>query len=117
MFLVWTAVLLSRRLNARRLRRRGPEEDLRRAHAVGLDDGIFRLIFRRTRLRQAVLLLIAGAAMPTLYLTLEIPKHIVNHAIGSQSGVIRIDDVAFGQVEFLVILCVLYLACLLANGS
>lgn len=115
--LIWGAVLLRRKIKARALRKEAAEDGLHRAHAVGLTDGIFRLILRRTRLRQAALLLIAAAAMPTLYLTLEIPKHIVNHAIGSQSGVIRIDDVAFGQVEFLVILCFLYLACLLANGS
>ena len=115
--LIWGSVLLRRKIKARALRKEAADDGLYRAHAVGLTDGIFRLILRRTRLRQAALLLIAAAAMPTLYLTLEIPKHIVNHAIGSQSGVIRIDDVAFGQVEFLVILCFLYLACLLANGS
>jgi len=54
--------------------------------------------------------------MPTLYLTLEIPKHIVNHAIASASKVIEIDDIAFTQVEFLVVLCFLYLASLLVNG-
>ena len=117
LFSVWAAILLRRRINARKVLCRGSEEDLRRAHAVGLDDGIFRLIFRRTRLRQVVLLLIAATAMPTLYLTLEIPKHIINHAIGSQSGVIRIDDVTLGQLEFLVLLCFLYLASLLANGA
>jgi len=55
--------------------------------------------------------------MPTLYLTLEIPKHIVNHAIASASEIIEIDDTAFTQIEFLVVLCFLYLASLLANGS
>lgn len=67
-FFIWFAVIIRVRVKARRLRDRGPEEDLRRAHAVGLTDGIFKLIFRRTRFRQASLLLIAVAAMPTLYL-------------------------------------------------
>ncbi|HRK68848.1 MAG TPA: hypothetical protein PKY73_14935, partial [Hyphomonas sp.] len=116
-FLVWVAILLPRRMNARRVRLQRPEEDLRRAHAVGLANGIFRLIFHRPRLRQAALLLIAAAAMPTLYLTLEIPKHIINHAIGSESGVIRIGELTFSQLEFLVSLCFLYLVCLLANGA
>lgn len=95
----------------------GPDEDLRRAHAVGLTDGVFRLILRRTRIGQAVLLLVAAAAMPILYVTLEIPKHIVNHAIASQTNIITIDNIAFGQVQFLVMLCLLYLASLLANGA
>lgn len=116
--LVWSAVVLRTRFRARRAGRDAvPSEDLRLAHAVGLTDGIFKLILRRTRLRQALLLAVAAAAMPILYLTLEIPKHIVNHAIASSSGVIEIDRIVFSQVEFLVVLCVLYLASLLANGA
>lgn len=116
--LVWSAVVLRTRFRARQVGRDAvPSEDLCLAHAVGLTDGIFRLILRRTRLRQALLLAVAAAAMPILYLTLEIPKHIVNHAIASSSGVIEIDRIVFSQVEFLVVLCVLYLASLLANGA
>jgi hypothetical protein len=63
---------------------------LDRAHAVGLTDGIFKLILRRTRSRQIVLLLGAAAAMPTLYLTLEIPKNIINHAISAGQKIIEI---------------------------
>ena len=61
-------------------------------HAVGLTDGIFKLILRRTRSRQIVLLLGAAAAMPTLYLTLEIPKHIINHAIGAGRKLLRWEE-------------------------
>jgi ABC-type multidrug transport system fused ATPase/permease subunit len=109
--------VVSARVKARRALSGRLDEDLHRAHAVGLTDGIFKLILWRTRVRQAVLLVVAAAAMPTLYLTLEIPKHIVNHAIASANKVIEIDDIAFTQVEFLAVLCFLYLASLLANGS
>jgi ABC-type multidrug transport system fused ATPase/permease subunit len=115
--LAWVAFAVRKRVRTSRALRGRVDEDLHRAHSVGLTDGIFRLILRRTRIRQAILLLIAATAMPTLYLTLEIPKHIVNHAIASASKVIEIDDIAFTQVEFLVVLCFLYLASLLANGS
>ncbi len=115
--LIWIAFALWARVRVRRALRGSLDEDLHRAHAVGLTDGIFKLILRRTRFRQAILLLVAAAAMPTLYLTLEIPKHIVNHAIASATKVIQIDDIAFTQVQFLVVLCFLYLASLLANGS
>jgi ABC-type multidrug transport system fused ATPase/permease subunit len=115
--LVWVAVALRGRSKGRRtLKVPAGEELLYRAHAVGLTDGIFTLILRRTRCRQVVLLLVAAAAMPTLYLTLEIPKHIVNHAIASADEVIQIDQIVFSQVEFLVVLCLLYLASLMANG-
>jgi ABC-type multidrug transport system fused ATPase/permease subunit len=115
--LIGIAAALRARGKARRGLRRRCDEDLHRAHAVGLTDGIFKLILVRTRSRQVALLIVAAAAMPTLYLTLEIPKHIVNHAIASTSKVIEIDDIAFSQVEFLVVLCFLYLGSLLANGS
>ncbi|MFZ1415296.1 MAG: hypothetical protein WAS73_12065 [Defluviicoccus sp.] len=115
--LIWIAFALRARVNARRALRGSLDEDLHRAHTVGLTDGIFKLILRRTRGRQAVLLVIAAAAMPTLYLTLEIPKHIVNHAIAPANKIIEIDDIAFTQIQFLVILCFLYLASLLVNGS
>ncbi len=114
---IWIGFVVSARVKARSALRGRLDEDLHRAHAVGLTDGIFKLILWRTRVRQAVLLVVAAAAMPTLYLTLEIPKHIVNHAIGSANKIIEIDDIAFTQVEFLVVLCFLYLASLLANGS
>jgi len=114
--LAWVAFAVRKRVRTRRALRGRVDEDLHRAHSVGLTDGIFRLILRRTRIRQAALLLVAATAMPTLYLTLEIPKHIVNHAIASASKVIEIDDIAFTQVEFLVVLCFLYLASLLVNG-
>ncbi len=115
--LAWVAFAVRARIRTRRALRGHVDEDLQRAHSVGLTDGIFRLILRRTRIRQAILLLVAATAMPTLYLTLEIPKHIVNHAIASASEIIEIDDTAFTQIEFLVVLCFLYLASLLANGS
>jgi ABC-type multidrug transport system fused ATPase/permease subunit len=114
---IWIAFALRARVKARSALKPSLDEDLHRAHAVGLTDGIFRLILRRTRIRQLTLLAIAAVAMPTLYLTLEIPKHIVNHAIASANEIIEIDNIAFSQVEFLVVLCLLYLASLLANGS
>jgi hypothetical protein len=52
--LIWIAFALRARVNARRAPRGGLDEDLHCAYAVGLTDGIFKLILRRTRLRQAV---------------------------------------------------------------
>ncbi|MBX3517492.1 MAG: hypothetical protein KF815_11185 [Rhodospirillales bacterium] len=114
---IWIAFALRARVNAGRALGAGLDEDLHRGNTVGLTDGIFKLILRRTRGRQAVLLVIATAAMPTLYLTLEIPKHIVNHAIGSANKLIEINDIAVTQIQFLVMLCFFYLASLLVNGS
>lgn len=110
------AFIIYRKARARRKLTATPHEILDRAHAVGLTDGIFKLILRRTRGRQIVLMLGAAAAMPTLYMTLEIPKHIINHAISAGQKSIDIQGVQFSQVEFLITLCILYLASLLING-
>lgn len=116
-FGVWAAFAICERLAAQQRRRSVVAEDLRAAHAVGLPNGPFTLVLRRTARQQAVLLLVTALAMPTLYLTMEIPKHIVNHAISSASEIISIDDIAFSQIEFLTLLCLLYLASLLTTSA
>lgn len=51
-----------------------------------------------------------------LYLTLELPKRIINDAIGSQSATIDFHGFEFEQVTFLAILCLAFLLSVLAHG-
>ncbi|MGD9861849.1 MAG: ABC transporter transmembrane domain-containing protein [Pseudodonghicola sp.] len=51
-----------------------------------------------------------------LYLTLELPKRIINDAIGSQSSTITYYGYSFDQVTFLAILCLAFLLSVLAHG-
>ncbi|MDK3017190.1 ABC transporter transmembrane domain-containing protein [Pseudodonghicola sp. IC7] len=51
-----------------------------------------------------------------LYLTLELPKRIINDAIGSQSKTITYWGVTFDQVPFLGLLCLGFLVAVLAHG-
>ncbi len=53
---------------------------------------------------------------PPLYLTLELPKRIINDAIGSSSDHIEFFGITFGQVTFLMCLCVLFLLAVLVHG-
>ncbi|WP_132298143.1 ABC transporter ATP-binding protein [Marinobacterium mangrovicola] len=71
----------------------------------------------KTGKQQLLLFLLALLSLPLLYLSLEIPKHIVNHAIGSDAFPIDIYGVKLGQVQFLFGLCLLYLLSISLNGS
>lgn len=53
---------------------------------------------------------------PVLYLTLELPKRIINDAIGATSDPVTVLGIQIGQVQFLAILCVAFLASVVLNG-
>ena len=63
-----------------------------------------------------VLLVVTASLFPLLYLTLELPKRIINDAIGA--GRSRIDVLGFqiDQIKFLAILCIAFLLAVLAHG-
>ncbi|GAG17494.1 unnamed protein product, partial [marine sediment metagenome] len=51
-----------------------------------------------------------------LYLTLELPKRIINDAIGAQSSVIEFAGMQFNQVTFLGFLCLAFLVSVFIHG-
>jgi ABC-type multidrug transport system fused ATPase/permease subunit len=53
---------------------------------------------------------------PLLYLTLELPKRIINDAIGAGSDTIEFFGFQLSQVGFLMALCALFLLAVLAHG-
>ena len=53
---------------------------------------------------------------PLLYLTLELPKRIINDAIGAESATVNVLGYQFDQVTFLGILCVAFLLAVLGHG-
>lgn len=53
---------------------------------------------------------------PLLYLTLEIPKRIINDAIGAESRTVDVFGYGFDQLTFLMILCAGFLLSVLAHG-
>ncbi|TDK48984.1 ABC transporter transmembrane domain-containing protein [Antarcticimicrobium luteum] len=60
--------------------------------------------------------MVTTTLFPMLYLTLELPKRIINDAIGSQSETITAYGFTFDQVTFLAILCIAFLLAVLAHG-
>ena len=53
---------------------------------------------------------------PMLYLTLELPKRIINDAIGAQSRTVEVFGIAMGQVTFLIVLCFAFLLAVTLHG-
>ncbi len=83
--------------------------------AQGLVSGVFRYVFRYTRRDQLFMVLIALMAMPVLYVTLELPKRIINQAINGDQFPVEIYRVALSQVEYLFLLCSFFLFMLSLN--
>ena len=60
--------------------------------------------------------MVTTCLFPLLYLTLELPKRIINDAIGAQSATVDLFGVTFDQLTFLWVLCGAYLLSVLAHG-
>lgn len=82
-----------------------------------ISGSIYTYIIYNTGRNQLLLIALALLSLPLLYTSLEIPKHIVNHAIGTDDFPIVIAGIELGQVEFLFGLCLLYLLAISINGS
>ncbi|WP_372574723.1 ABC transporter transmembrane domain-containing protein [Ruegeria jejuensis] len=65
---------------------------------------------------QLILLAVTSTLFPVLYLTLELPKRIINDAIGAANPVIQVWGMTFEQVTYLGILCVAFLLAVLGHG-
>jgi len=82
-----------------------------------LDPSIYRYILKHTSKDQIYLFLLTALSMPLVYITLEIPKIIINEAIG---GVNLPDDILgfeVDQISYLLALSFFYLALVLVGGG
>ncbi len=82
-----------------------------------MESGIFRFILRHSLRDQVSLVLLSAVALPFLYLTLELPKIVVNEAIGGTDFPKVILGHAFGQIPYLLLLCGLFLALVMMSGA
>ena len=81
-----------------------------------MEKNIFRFILRYSVRHQVMLILMSAAALPFLYLTLELPKIIVNEAIGGVDFPRLILGYEFDQIPFLLLLCGLFLVLVIISG-
>jgi ABC-type multidrug transport system fused ATPase/permease subunit len=81
-----------------------------------IERSIFGFIWKYSKRDQLILLVVTSALFPLLYLTLELPKRIINDAIGSQTATIDVLGMQIGQVTFLGLLCGAFLVSVLLHG-
>ena len=81
-----------------------------------IERNIFSFIFKHSKRDQFILLLVTLTLFPMLYLTLELPKRIINDAIAAQTDVVEFYGMSFTQIHFLLILCGLFLLSVIVHG-
>lgn len=83
----------------------------------GLDQSLISTILRYSARQQVLMIALSLSVMPILYVTLELPKQIVNNALNSDSFPADYLGLSLTQVEFLFLLCGLYLGAILLSGA
>ena len=87
-------------------------------NAYSLPSGLFGFIVRYSGNAQLALACLAVTTLPVTYLLLELPKRIVNSAISAETTNISNWEAAaqLDKVDYLLILCALYLVALMASS-
>ncbi|WGI21263.1 ABC transporter transmembrane domain-containing protein [Amylibacter sp. IMCC11727] len=81
-----------------------------------MDSTLFAFIWKHSKRSQLMLLAVTLATFPLLYITLELPKRIINDAIGGDGSPVSLLGYEFSQIQFLLLLCGGFLLSVLANG-
>lgn len=81
-----------------------------------MEPNLFSFIWKYSKRQQLWLLVLTLVSFPFLYLSLEIPKKIINDAIGAQAEQIDLYGFSFSQVEYLLLLCFAFFAAVLVGG-
>ena len=118
--LVWAPIALAalalwRLVSA--LRARGRPAGAAPPPVPGFDPGVYAFVLRWTRAELPLLLGLSLAALPVLYAALELPKLIVNRAIDAEGFPLTAGPWSFDQLEFLFLLCALYLLAVMTSGA
>jgi len=82
-----------------------------------LERSLFRYILQHTWRDQVFMLLLTVLSFPLIYINLEIPKRIINNAIGGKNIPESILGFEVTQISFLMALSLLLLALITINGA
>ncbi|MDX1487455.1 MAG: ABC transporter ATP-binding protein, partial [Acidiferrobacterales bacterium] len=82
-----------------------------------MEPTIFRYILKYSRKEQVLLLLGTLASFPFLYVSLDLPKTIINQAIGGRNFPRVVLGYELDQIPYLMLLCGLFLALVFVNGG
>tara|TARA_E500000318_G_scaffold61026_3_gene56638 strand:+ start:7551 stop:10187 length:2637 start_codon:yes stop_codon:yes gene_type:complete len=82
-----------------------------------MEPTIFRFIFRHSKKEQIFLLVLTGLSFPFLYYSLDLPKTIINQAIGGKDFPRDLLGYQFDQIPYLLLLSGIFLALVCINGA
>ena len=85
-------------------------------HSV-MEKSIFGFIYRYSKKQQIYLLCFTIASFPILYYSLELPKIIINEAIGGVDFPRQFLGFSLDQISYLWVLCLIFLGLVLINGG
>ena len=81
-----------------------------------MEPSIYKFILKYSLKNQLYLILFTGASLPFIYLSLDIPKLIINQAIGGEGIPETILGVPVDQISYLMVLCAVFLGLVILNG-
>jgi putative ABC transport system ATP-binding protein len=82
-----------------------------------LEPTIYRFILKHSLGQQFLLLVFTLLSFPFLYFSLDLPKTIVNQAIGGKQFPQTILGFSFDQITYLLLLCAVFLVLVFVNGA
>lgn len=82
-----------------------------------MESTIFKFIRRYSMRQQTVVLLMTAVSWPILYITLELPKIIINEAIGGTNFPTTVMGFEFEQIRYLLALCFAFLILVVLTGA
>lgn len=81
-----------------------------------IEPSIFHFIWKYSKRDQLILLMVTATLFPLLYLTLELPKRIINDAIGAPQPFVDVMGTELSKQTFLILLCFAFLISVLVHG-
>ena len=82
-----------------------------------METTLFGFIWRHSKRQQIVILAITVVSFPILYMSLELPKWIVNDAISGTNFPRDVFGFPFDQVPYLILLCLVFLGLIVLNNA
>jgi ABC-type multidrug transport system fused ATPase/permease subunit len=82
-----------------------------------MQDTLFKFVFRYSMRQQIVILTMTVLSFPFLYFSLDLPKIIINEAIGGKDFPRTVLGLQFDQVPYLLALSFVFLALVFINGG
>jgi ABC-type multidrug transport system fused ATPase/permease subunit len=99
-------------------RRRRPSDDSSGSNGTDrLEPTIYRFVLRHSLKDQVFLVVLTLMSFPFLYYSLELPKTIVNRAIGGKHFPQELLWWEFNQIPYLATMCGIFLAMVVINGG